>query len=376
MKVSIKKRKNTTGDKYNLSLEIYRGYIKTEDGGIRNQREYSKIEYFLYVNPKTPTQKTHNKEVEKKVEIIRAEKEKEFLNNKYGFKSDTKVRANFIEYFQKLTDERLASKWNYGNWDSVIKHLIKYKGKNVSFENIDVNFCEGFKEYLTNIAKRTDGNPLSSSSVSSYFNKLRASLNQAVDDGIILINPALKISIPKVIEKEREFLTQEEVQSLFKTECKYDVLKRAFLFSCLTGLRWSDINKLEWSQLQNENGVWKINFHQKKTKGLQYHFISEQAKALMGTKTEGTDKVFVGLAYSDYFNTALLRWCMKAGITKHITFHCARHTFATLQLTLGTDLFTVSKLLGHSEVRTTQIYAKVIDQKKIEAVKTIPSFEI
>lgn len=376
MKVSIKKRKNTSGDKYNLTLEIYRGYVKNEDGGIRNDREYSKLDYFLYTNPKTPTQKTHNKEVEVKVEIIRAEKEKEFLNNKYGFKSDTKVRANFIEYFQKLTDDRFASKGNYGNWDSVIKHLIKYKGKNVSFENIDVNFCEGFKEYLTNTAKRTDGNPLSSSSVSSYFNKLRASLNHAVDDGIILVNPSLKISTPRVEEKEREFLTQEEVQKLFKAECRYDVLKRAFLFSCLTGLRWSDINNLDWSQVQNENGTWKINFHQQKTKGLQYHYINEQAKDLMGLKTDGTDRVFVGLRYSDYFNTALLQWCIRAGIGKHITFHCARHTFATLQLTLGTDLFTVSKLLGHSEVRTTQIYAKVIDQKKIEAAGAIPTFEI
>jgi site-specific recombinase XerD len=75
-------------------------------------------------------------------------------------------------------------------------------------------------------------------------------------------------------------------------------------------------------------------------------------------------------------NTALMQWCLRAGITKHITFHCGRHTFATLQLTLGTDLFTVSKLLGHSEIRTTQIYAKVIDKKKIEAVNTIPKFEI
>lgn len=376
MKVHIRKRINSAGDKYNLSLESYEGYVKNDGGGTRAKRTTSKIDYYLYASPKTPQQKTHNKEVEKKVEIIRAEKEKDFLNGKYGFKSDTKVKANFIEYFQRLTNERLASKGNYGNWDSVLKHLINFKGKNISFESIDVNYCEGFKNYLTNIAKRTDLKPLSSSSVSSYFNKLRASLNQAVDDEIILVNPSLKISTPKVVEHEREFLTKEEVQLLFKTECRYDVLKRAFLFSCLTGLRWSDINKLDWSQVQNENGVWKINFHQQKTKGLQYHYINEQAKNLMGAKIDGTDRVFIGLRYSDYMNTALLQWCIRAGIGKHITFHCARHTFATLQLTLGTDLFTVSKLLGHSEVRTTQIYAKVIDQKKIDAVNTIPSFEI
>lgn len=377
MKVKLIKRINTAKDKYNISLEIYKGYTKGADGKIKHQREFLKLsEYYLYANPKTPQQKTHNKEVEIKIEIIRAEKEKEFLNGKFGFKSEKKVRANFIDYFQKLTDERLASKGNYGNWDSVLKHLINYEGKNISFENVDLAYCEGFKEYLTKTAKRTDDKNLSSSSVSSYFNKLRACLNQAVDDGIILTNPSLKISTPKVVEHEREFLTKEEVQLLFKTECRYDVLKRAFLFSCLTGLRWSDINKLEWSQVQNENGTWKINFHQQKTKGLQYHFISEQAKELMGVKTEEAGRVFVGLRYSAYMNTALMQWVLKAGITKHITFHCARHTFATLQLTLGTDLFTVSKLLGHSEVRTTQIYTKVIDQKKIDAVNTIPTFEI
>lgn len=376
MKVSIKKRKNSAGDKYNLSLEIYKGYLKNEDGGIRNKREYSKLEYFLYTNPKTPQQKTHNKEVEKKIEIIRAEKEKEFLNNKYGFKSDTKVKANFIEYFQKLTNERFESKGNYGNWDSVVKHLIKYKGKNVSFENVDKNFCEGFKEYLTNVAKRSDGSPLSSSSVSSYFNKLRASLNQAVDDELILVNPSLKISTPRVEEKEREFLTKEEVQLLFNTECRYDVLKRAFLFSCLTGLRWSDINNLEWSQVQKEGDNWKITFHQQKTKGLQYHYINRQAKDLMGSKSNGTDRVFVGLKYSDYFNTALLQWCIRAGIGKHITFHCARHTYATMLLTLGADLYVVSKLLGHSEIRTTQVYAKIVDIRKKETIDLIPTFEV
>ncbi len=376
MKIHIRKRKNSLGDRYNLSLEVYKGYVKNANGSIKVNRETSKLEYYLYVNPKTPQQKTHNKEVEIKVEIIRAEKEKDYLNGKYGFQSENKVKASFIEYFRKLTEERYKSKGNYGNWDSALKHLIKYKGENISFELANIYYCEGFKHYLQNIAKTKSNQPLSGSSISSYFNKLRAALNQAVDDGIILVNPAYKVSMPKPIEAEREFLTLEEVQALFKTECRYDVLKRAFLFSCLTGLRWSDIQQLEWSQVQKEGDNWKINFHQQKTKGLQYHYINAQAKELLGAKVADTDRVFVGLNYSVYMNIALLQWCIRAGIGKHITFHCARHTFATLQLTLGTDLFTVSKLLGHSEIRTTQIYAKVIDQKKIEAVNSIPNFEV
>lgn len=376
MKVHIRKRKNTAGDKYLIALEFYKGYTKKEDGTIKNNRVTTKLDYYLYANPKTPQQKTHNKEVEKKVEIIRAEKEKDYLNGKYGFQSESKVKANFIDYFRKLTNERLKNKGNYGNWDSALKHLIKYCGDNVSFQNVDLIFCEGYREYLQITAKKTDGNNLSSSSVNSYLCKLRAALNQAVNDGVILANPALKVSTPRVVEKERSFLTLEEVQKLFKTDCKYDVLKRAFLFSCLTGLRWSDINKLEWNQLQKENDNWKIIFHQQKTKGLQYHYISNQSKELLGSKVDGFGRVFVGLRYSAQMNTVLMQWCLKAGITKHITFHCARHTYAVLQISLGTEIFAVKELMGHKEIKTTLIYVKLIDQKQKEAASIIPTFEV
>lgn len=376
MKVHIRKRKNSSGEKINLSLEVYKGYSKTKDGKVKANRVTTKLDYYLFADPKTPFQKTHNKEVERKVEIIRGEKEKDFLNGKYGFKSDTKGKANFTEYFRKLTDDRLSSKGNYGNWDSVLKHIIKYSGENYSVESIDLNYCEGFKKYLLETAKTSSDKNLSLNSATSYFCKLRAALNTAVDDGIILVNPSLKVTMPKEVEVKREFLTVEEVQSLYKTECRYDVLKRAFLFSCLTGLRWSDINLLDWSELQREGGNWKIVFHQQKTKGLQYHYISEQAKSLLGNEIQNSGRIFSGLRYSAYMNTAISQWTLKAGVHKTITFHCARHTFATMQLTLGTDLFTVSKLLGHSEIRTTQIYAKVIDQKKIDAANILPKFEI
>ncbi len=376
MKVHIRKRKNSKGDKFNLSIEIYKGYTKNIDGSIKANRTTKKLDYYLFIDPKTPTQKTHNKEVEKLVDILRAEMEKDLINNKYGFKSQNKGKVNFIEYFRKLMNERLSSKGNYGNWDSVLKHLIKYSGENTSLENVDLEYCEGFKKYLLETAKTSSDKNLSLNSVTSYFCKLRAALNTAVDEKLIVVNPSLKVSIPKEVEVKREYLTVEEVKLLFNTKCKYDVLKRAFLFSCLTGLRWSDINLLDWSELKKEGKNWKITFHQQKTKGLQYHYINEQAKLLLGNDIQNSGRVFSGLRYSAYMNVALSQWVLKAGIHKNITFHCARHTFATMQLTLGTDLFTVSKLLGHSEIRTTQIYAKIIDQKKIDAANVIPYFNI
>ena len=169
-----------------------------------------------------------------------------------------------------------------------------------------------------------------------------------------------------------EFLTLEELQAAVKAECEIPILKTAFIFSCLTGLRWSDINKLVWSEVQHSNEMgYYIRFRQKKTKGAETLPISEQAFGLLGEREEREERVFKGLKYSAWHNLKLQQWMMKAGISKTITFHCARHTYATLQLTMGTDIYTVSKLLGHRELKTTQVYAKIIDDKKKEAASKI-----
>ena len=216
----VRKDKKTKG----IILVIYYGYTKKPDGSIKPHRKKQTLDYFLYIDPKTVYQRSHNKDANRKVEAIKGQTLKELLNNKHGFQSETKSKINFITYFSQLTEERLKSKGNYGNWDSVLKHLKKYSGDNIPFENINEKFCKGFKEYLQEV-KTKAGKTLSDNSVSSYFNKFRACLNQAVDDNIILVNPAKKISIPKAIEKKREYLTQEEVIKLHQTDCRYDVLK-------------------------------------------------------------------------------------------------------------------------------------------------------
>lgn len=149
-------------------------------------------------------------------------------------------------------------------------------------------------------------------------------------------------------------------------------MKRAALFSILTGLRISDILKLDWSELQHSkaNGYY-IQFRQEKTEGEEVLPISEQAYNLLGERGKPADRVFAGLKYSAYENKYLHQWIKDAGINKKITFHSFRHTFACLQLASGTDIYTVSKMLGHRELKTTQIYAKVIDQTKRTAADKI-----
>ena len=376
MKVHLRERFQKKGKRISLYLEYYKGSRKSDEGKILPIREYEHLGIYLHNKPSTPLQKQENKQNLELAKNIKSKREIDIKNNEFGFLTNTKLNSNFLQYFNKLTEDRLSSIGNYGNWDSTLKHLNQYTNKRVLFKDIDESFCEGFKDYLTNKVKKNNGENLSSSSVSSYFNKFRASLKQAVKDKIILYNPSVDVKIPKVKEKEREYLSIEELKQLEKVECRYEVLKRAFLFSCLTGLRWSDIHKLKWKEVHFTNKIGRVHYYQQKTKNLEYLDISEEALSYLGEKSNDENKPFEGLKYSSYFNVALTQWMLKAGITKHITFHCARHTHATLLLTNGVDIYTVSKLLGHKEIKTTQIYARIIDEKKKEAVNKIPSIKL
>jgi integrase len=376
MKVHLRERFQKKGKRISLYLEYYKGSRKSDEGKILPIREYEHLGIYLHNKPSTPLQKQENKQNLELAKNIKSKREIDIKNNEFGFLTNTKLNSNFLQYFNKLTEDRLSSIGNYGNWDSTLKHLNQYTNKRVLFKDIDESFCEGFKDYLTNKVKKNNGENLSSSSVSSYFNKFRASLKQAVKDKIILYNPSVDVKIPKVKEKEREYLSIDELKQLEKVECRYEVLKRAFLFSCLTGLRWSDIHKLKWKEVHFTNKIGRVHYYQQKTKNLEYLDISEEALSYLGEKSNDENKPFEGLKYSSYFNVALTQWMLKAGITKHITFHCARHTHATLLLTNGVDIYTVSKLLGHKEIKTTQIYARIIDEKKKEAVNKIPSIKL
>jgi integrase len=376
MNVHLRQRKQSKQGSISLYLEYYKGTAKQPDGTVKVLRDYEYLDLCLIDKPVTPIDKQSNKDTLELAKSIKAKRELEIKNGQYGFSSNKNKNANFITYFDDQAEKRLQSKGNYDNWNSTLKHLKKYKGDQITFNEVTPEFCEQFRNYLRDKAKTKSEKKLSSASVSSYFNKFRACLSQAKKDKIILSNPADDITNSVEIETEREYLTFDEVKKLAKAECRYDVLKRAFLFSCLTGLRWSDIQKMKWSEVKKDDDGDRIVFHQQKTKGLQYLDISEQARAFLGQPDLPDERVFKSLKYSDYFNVALLQWVLRAGITKHITFHCARHTFAVLQLELGTEIYTLSKLLGHSELKTTEIYAKIIDKKKREAVNKIPDINI
>ena len=374
MKVHLRKKKKSNSGKLSLFIEVYKGQFKDEIGKIKNERDYLFLDLYVFEKPKTKDEKEHNKHILSIAEKKKLEIELEIAHGKYGITNIQKNKINFVQYFREKTEDRVLTKNNYGNWLSAFKHLHKFTNGFVAINDVDDNFCERFKKYLELTARKSNNKKLSSSSCASYYLKLKACLNHAVKERIILANPSFGIPIPTIIESERNYLTLEEIKALVKTECRYDFLKNAFIFSCLTGLRWSDVNNLTWGQIQKENDDFRITFHQQKTKGLEYLDIPNHSIQFLGElKLSTNEKIFIGLKYSSYINVALSQWVLKAGITKSITFHCARHTYAVLQLSLGTDIYTLSKLLGHKHLKTTQIYAKVMDLTKRDAVNKIPS---
>ncbi len=376
MAVKVKLReKKISGNRQSLYLDFYPAIPHPETGEL-TRREF--LGLYLFDKAKTPIDKQHNKETLRLAEQIRQKRENH-LNKpeiytgyeKEQLKIKEQGEKNFVEYFKTLANKRKAS--NHDNWVSAYNYLETFTKGNLKFANLNERFCNDFKEYLlTTKSNKSNKVTLAQNSAVSYFNKLKATLKQAYKDGYLQTDLNKKIEPIKQAESRRNFLTIEELNRLVKTECNNPLLKRAAIFSALTGLRFSDIKNLVWGAIQYsvENG-YSIQFTQQKTKGVEVLPISEQAYSLLGEPKEPADKVFEGLTYSAYENKHLYQWIGAAGITKDITFHCFRHTFATLQLSKGTDIYTVSKMLGHRELKTTQVYAKIVDNLKREAADKI-----
>lgn len=369
------RRKNLKNGNISLYLAIY----------IKGRREYEFLKLYL-VPEKTKTDKEKNKHTLALANSIKAQRIVDIQNNAWGFKSDYKERTLFFEYIKAHAEKRRKKDSNgtYSNWHSCILHIMTYDPrKNLTFADITPKWIEGFKDYLDHKAyafgcdqsrKRNDKRPLSINTKQCYFIKLNACLKQASEEGIIKTNPMKGIKGFGKEESTRAYLTLEEVKAMAATECIYPEIKRAFLFACLTGLRRSDIEKLTWEEVTVLNGRTRLVFRQKKTGSQEYLDITPQAAELLGERGTANlkDNVFGDLLCHSETNHNLRVWAMKAGVNKHVTFHVGRHTFAVMMLTLGTDLYTVSKLLGHRTIRTTEVYAKIIDAKKQEAVDNIP----
>ncbi len=284
---------------------------------------------------------------------------------------------DFIKYFNDIIYKRHPNSSDaiIVNWCRVGELLRIYsEGKPLPFKNISVRVLEDIKMFLLRapLGGRKKGT-ISRNTASTYFSIVKAGLKQAFIDEFLTVDMSAKVKGIPTEDKVRATLSLEEVKRLAETPCENEVLRRASFFSILTGLRHIDISKLKWKYFsQTSNGGWRIDLSQIKTKKDAYLPISDQALSLCGEHPEDEELlVFAGLQKASWISKPLRRWVEAAGIKKHISFHCFRHSYATLQLELGTDIYTIKSMLGHTNVKTTQIYTHIVDSAKVKAANTI-----
>lgn len=324
------------------------------------------------------TKDKNKREIQKKAEELRVKRFQELEQGYYGV---SKSDIDLLKYFEQYNKNKGYDKINnpYVCSYKKLELFVARRQYKTSFDRLEHNtkFFQEFADYLLTEAELNSQN-----SAWTYFSKLKAILNNAVRERIIYQSPAKGIKI-KWKEVEKTYLTIPELELLSKTKCHYDLIKYAFLFSCFTGLRLSDIKKLQWKDVKKDaNGITTLHFRQKKTGGVEYFPLNSTAINLMYLAQENPNEIpkpdvlIFPLPYISKIGRALKSWKNKAKIDKHVTFHTGRHTYAVNSLTNGVDIFTVSKLLGHRDLKTTMVYAKIVDDTLINAVNKLPSIKI
>ncbi|WP_373149821.1 tyrosine-type recombinase/integrase [Bacteroides ovatus] len=338
----------------------------------------------LYLVPEVnAAAKLQNRNTLKLAEQIKAERildiQQHGLVNWESVKKGRMTLATWVEKYTKdengLTPASMRSKRNA---QARVEQYLLYIGKpNLALKEVDKDFCKGFIAFLKTCTFNNGKKTLGSTTCRIFMNRLAAALNMAVREGLIDNNPFKLLDAKEKPQKKsamREFLTIEELRTLIATPCRYEIVKKAFLFSCFTGLRYSDMMALKWNEIHKaaDGKTLYIEHEQVKTKNMVTIPLSNEALKWMPRKSKGDERVFHQLRItSTTVEVVLGEWMQEAGIQKHITYHCSRHTAATLLLTLGADLYTVSKILGHRSIRMTEVYAKIVDKKKIETMNLV-----
>lgn len=272
---------------------------------------------------------------------------------------------------QLTADSQIQPQPIKGDWSILISKAEVLQKYNISESWLMRRMKEeGFREYLLNAKQlKHPDKQLAQNSAAGYWSTFRGFLKIAYQEKLLQENVNDYLESIDAVDGRREFLTLEEVRQLAATPCDTPDLKNASLFSRLTGLRISDILALNWSNIvKATNGGWCLRIKTEKTDTEATLPLSQEAYELCGKP--GTGLVFKNLK-RHYTQKPLQDWLKDASITKHFTFHCFRHTFATLQVNEGTDIYTVSHLLTHANIGTTQIYADIVDKSKRDAVERI-----
>ena len=376
--------KQLSNGNQSIYLDYYTGDVIRKENYVGGKRKYEFLKLYL-IPERTREDKAKNEATLALAKAIQSRRIVEVQNDAHGFQNTNKSRVNLLDYLENIGKQSAEQgSRNYARTVlNTVRALRLFRGDYIAFRDVDKEFLSEFTDYLRQMPKASKygvlktGGRLSANSVVSYYGTLRTAINRAYKEGIITVNPTKEFDFASKVRQEpsrREYLTLDELKTLINTECRHEIVKRAFLFSCLCGLRVSDIRKLRWCDLQRSGGRVRIEITMQKTKEPLYLPISDEALKWLPERGEANDSDYIfPLTHEGTVNDTLQHWAKVAGITKHISFHVSRHTHATMMLTLGADLYTVSKLLGHKNIATTQIYAKIVDKKKEEAIGLIPN---
>jgi len=298
-----------------------------------------------------------NKDNRIRFQLLQNERQNELLNG-IVLLPVNKQKIDFIQYYREYfikfpTKERRAN--------AVLKKLISFhKGNVLPLAAINEPFLLRFKNFLeSNLTGETPHN---------YFKLLCKVIRYATKERLFAVNPAEDIPIKRMEGVPKDTLTIEELRTLYNCECSNDGVKRAFLFCCFTGLRYSDVSILKWENVQD--GI--LSIVQAKTQHGLTAELHDNALCLLGKEKQPTELVFSLPTTANGYNKVVKNWVKKAGIEKHITAHCGRHTFATLLVMNGVDILSVSKVMGHKTIKYTQRYTRVDDNMRKKAIQMLP----
>lgn len=361
-RVSVKLRQREVKDgRKSLYLDIYHnGERKTEALG-------------LYLIPeKGREEKRKNKATMAEAELRKGIKLQEIQEDGGRIREE---KITIIQHFERHGESK-QMEWGlsrYYQWQNFLSYLRKYVGKKEppQLSKVTAEFIEGFKLFLLQMPSRKGGT-LSHRTVALFYNGFLGELRKVGNEGRMPKVNFRYIKNMPIRETQRQYLTVEELKRLEKTPCDHPV-RKIFLFSYLTGLRSSDVKKLRWEDLYLEGGRIRCAIRQQKTGGVEYLYFSKQVEKIIGDFKGKKGLIFEGKGlHQQILNKKLAIWVEAAGINKKITMHCARHTFVAHLLRNGTDFYTVSKLLGHRNIQTTLVYAKFMDEKRREAIDSLP----
>ena len=343
-------------------LDYYPGYRDKETMKVIR---HETLGIYLYADPKNKREQNFNEVMTEKAEAIRCRRFESVVNERYDFFDKYKLKADFLKYFRNQLRKHDPK------WEFVYLHFSNFVHGKCTFEELDIDLCNKFREYLLTAKKLKRNGNITRNSASGYWSTFRGLLKILYCNGLIRnnVNDFLeKIETEDVV---KDYLSVEELYKLAETPCKKPVLKTASLFSCMTSLRISDILALCWEDIVDYSAGGKcVHIVTKKNRSEDIIPISEEALDLIGYSPDKRGMVFKGLQRC-WTQTYMKGWIRSAGITKKITFHLARHSYAVIQISLGTDIYTVSKMLTHKNVTTTQIYTDWVNSKKKETSNKI-----